>query len=363
MWLLPVPAIIILLLSFSQTSWASVGRVVEQTGPTEIVRNKKSMASGVNTAVLMNDTIVTARAKARLEFDDKTTVNIAEQSKITIDEFVYDPRAGSGKLAMKMVQGTARYASGQIAKNSPQNVNVTTPTATVAVRGTDFSMTVDELGRSLVMLLPSCDANSCVTGAITVSNEAGSVLMDTAYQSTLVTSLTSPPTTPVIVSIDQANINNLLIIAPPPEIVTESERERSGQQRTALDVNFLNQDLLKYDELDQDELKKFVELDINFLDVDLLGNMLDLSNQQLAASQEAMLAEKTLLPNYNAASGLTYGLSENESSLILRKQSAHLAQVTVDLEADVMLNITQDGAPVTQQINRGGTTNITIIQR
>ncbi len=363
MWLLTVPAILILSVLFSQTSWAGVGRVTEQTGPTEIVRNKKSSPSSVNTAVEMNDTVVTARAKARLEFVDKTTVNITEQSKITIDEFVYDPKSGSGKLAMKMVQGTARYASGQIAKNSPQNVNVTTPTATVAVRGTDFSMTVDELGRSLVMLLPSCDAGGCVTGAILVSNEAGSVLMDTAYQTTIVTSLSSAPSAPVIVTIDQSNIDNLLIVTPPPEIVAENIREKTNQLRTALDVNFLNKDLLKFDELDQDQLKKFAELDVNFLEVNLLVNMLDLSNQQLAASQEAMLAEKTMLPNYNAASGLTYGLSENESSLVLRKQAAHLAQVTVDLEADLMLNITQDGAPLTQQVNRGGTTTITIIQR
>jgi hypothetical protein len=362
-WSLTAAVIAITLALFSETSLSAVGRVTEMTGPTEIVRNKRSQPSTVNTPVEMNDTIITARARARLTFDDQTTVNITEQSKITIDEFVYDPKQGSGKLAMKMVQGTARYASGQIAKNSPQNVNVTTPTATVAVRGTDFSMTVDELGRSLVMLLPSCDAGGCVTGAILVSNDAGSVLMDVAYQTTIVNSLTSVPTTPVIVTIDQANINNLLIVAPPPEIVTENEREKNNQQRTALDVNFLNRDLLKYDELDQDELKKFVELDINFLDVDLLVNMLDLSNQQLAASQEAMLAEKTLLPNYNAGSGLTYGLSEDESRLILRKQAAHTAQVTVDLEADAMLNITQDGAPLTQQINRGGTTVITIIQR
>ena len=363
MWLLTAPAILIVLVSFSQTSWAAVGRVTEQTGPTEIVRNKKSVPSGVNTAVEMNDTVVTAKARARLEFDDKTTVNITEQSKITIDEFVYDPKAGSGKLAMKMVQGTARYASGQIAKNSPQNVNITTPTATVAVRGTDFSMTVDELGRSLVMLLPSCDDKGCVTGVIMVSNDAGSVVMDVAYQTTLVTSLTSVPSTPVVVTIDQANINNLLIVAPPPEIATENEREKSTQQRTVLDVNYLNKDLLKYNELDQNELQKFVDLDINFLDVDLLVNMLDLSNQQLAASQEAILVEKTLLPNYSNASGLTYGLSEDESRLILRRQTAHTAQVTVDLEADAVLNITQDGAPVTQQINRGGTTAINIIQR
>jgi hypothetical protein len=311
----------------------------------------------------MNDTIVTARAKARLEFDDRTTVNITEQSKITIDEFVYDPKVGSGKLAMKMVQGTARYASGQIAKNSPQNVNVTTPTATVAVRGTDFSLTVDELGRSLVMLLPSCDASGCVTGAILVSNDAGSVLMDVAYQTTIVTSLTSAPSAPVIVTIDQANINNLLIVAPPPEIAAEEEGKRSQEQRTVLDVNFLNRDLLKYNELDQDELRKFVELEVNFLDVDLLVNMLDLSNQQLAASQEAILAEKTLLPGYSATTGLVYGLSEDESKLILRKQTTHTAQITVDREQDAVVNITQDGAELTQQINRGGTTVITIIQR
>jgi hypothetical protein len=90
---------------------------------------------------------------------------------------------------------------------------------------------------------------------------------------------------------------------------------------------------------------------------------LDLSNRQLAASQEAMLAEKTLLPNYSKASGLTYGLSEDESRLILRKQTSHTVQVTVDRDADAVLNITQDGAPLTQQINRGGTTVINIYQR
>jgi hypothetical protein len=362
LWL-TAPAISITLALLSQTSWAAVGRVVEQTGPTEIVRNKKSTPSTVNAPVEMNDTIVTARAKAKLEFEDKTTVNITEQSKILIDDFVYDPKKGSGKLAMKMVQGTARYASGQIAKNSPQNVNITTPTATVAVRGTDFSMTVDELGRSLVMLLPSCDNRGCVTGAIVVSNDAGSVFMDMAYQTTIVTSLTTPPTSPVVVTIDQANINNLLIVTPPPEIKSDEDRQKEAEQRTVLDVNFLNRDLLKYDELDQDELKKFVELEINFLDIDLLGNMLDLSNQQLAASQEAMLTEKTMLPNYSAATGLTYGISDDESRLILRKQTTHTAQITVDREADAVVNITQDGAPLTQQVNRGGTTVITIVQK
>jgi hypothetical protein len=208
-----------LLLLTSPINWAApVGRVTEQTGPTEILRNKKSVESSINTAVEMQDTVTTAKSRVTLSFEDKTTVKITEQSKLVIDDFVYDPNKGTGKLAVRVALGTARYASGQIAKNSPQAVNVKTPTATVAVRGTDFSMTVDELGRSLIMLLPSCDKKSCVTGSILVSNEAGSVLLDVAYQATVVTSLTAAPTSPTVVSIDKANINN--IAAPTTALLT-----------------------------------------------------------------------------------------------------------------------------------------------
>ena len=352
-------AIAITLTLLSQTSWAVVGRVVEQTGPTEIVRNKKSLSSSVNSPVEMLDTIVTARARAKLEFADKTTVNITEQSKILIDDFVYDPKSGSGKLAMKMVQGTARYASGQIAKNSPQNVNVSTPTATVAVRGTDFSMTVDELGRSLVMLLPSCDAKSCVTGSISVSNDAGETILDVAYQVTVVTSLSAPPSAPVIVQIDAVNINNMLIVSPPPQV----RETLQDVQQTALDVNFLNQDLLKFDELDVNYLEKFKRLDLNFLDLDFLVNLLDLSNRRLSASLEAMSREASLLPSYDPESGLRYFFNEDESKVTVRLNTAPMAEVTVGVEHDAMVTINQRGWAVTQQINRGGTTIINITQR
>ena len=356
---LPALATAILLILLSQTSWASVGRVVEQTGPTEIVRNKKSLSSSVNTPVEMLDTIVTARAKAKLEFVDKTTVNITEQSKILIDDFVYDPKAGSGKLAMKMVQGTARYASGQIAKNSPQNVNISTPTATVAVRGTDFSMTVDELGRSLVMLLPSCDAKSCVTGSISVSNDAGEVILDVAYQVTVVASLSAPPTTPAVIQIDATNINNMLIVAPPPAV----REALQTVQQTALDINFLNQDLLKFDGLDVNYLENFKRLDVNFLDLDFLVNLLDLSNRQLSASLDAMSREASLLPGYDPNSGLRYFFNDDDSKVTVRLNTGHMAEVTVGVEHDAVITVNQAGWAVTQQINRGGTSIINIIQK
>lgn len=350
-----------LLLLTSQTNFAAVGKITEQTGPTEIVRNKKSISSSVNTGIEMNDTVVTAKAKAKLTFEDNTTVNITEQSKLVIDDFVYDPKKGTGKLAVKVALGTARYASGQIAKNNPQAVDVKTPTATVAVRGTDFSMTVDELGRSLVMLLPSCDTDKkkCVTGAIIVKNDAGEVFMNEPYQTTVVVSLNTPPTSPVIVTIDQANINNLLIVSPPKEV-----KEVHLESKNALDVNFLEMDLLKFTALDENQLENFKELDVNLLDIDLLGNILDAENAALAVSQEVLSVETKLLPGYNAASGARYFFNDDQSKLNYCKYGGnHTACIITSVDESKTLSFNQDGSPLIQNINKGGDSTVTIIQR
>jgi hypothetical protein len=329
------------------------------SGPTEIIRAQKSISSAVNTAVEMNDTIVTARSRAELTFEDATKVKITEQSKLIIDDFVYDPKQGTGKLAMKVALGTARYASGQIAKNNPQQVSVKTPTASIAVRGTDFSMTVDELGRSLIMLLPSCDDKTCVTGAIEVSNEAGSILMTQAYQATLVSAADTLPTRPVVLTIDQANINNMLIISRPREISDEN-RDNKRDVRTALDVNFLDQDFLKPADLDN-QLDAFNRLDRNELEDDLLPNVLDAVNAALSATQEAMSITLSMLPGYDAGSGLKWRTTDSEQ-LVLTRYSTHIFELTVPREQGAILDLHQDGIPVYQKINTGGTTTITVIQ-
>ena len=353
-------AITLISVLFSLTNtWAGVGKVTEQSGPTEIVRARKSISSAVNTAVEMNDTIVTARSRAELTFDDATKVKITEQSKLIIDDFVYDPKSGTGKLAMKVALGTARYASGQIAKNSPQQVAVSTPTASIAVRGTDFSMTVDELGRSLIMLLPSCDDKTCVTGAIEVSNEAGSVIMTQAYQATLVASVDRAPSSPVVVTIDQANINNMLIISRPREI-SEENRDNKRDVRTALDVNFLDRDFLKPADLDN-QLDGFNRLDRNELEDELLPNVLDAVNAALSATQEAMSTTLSMLPGYNESSGLKWRVDDQEQ-LVLTRYSTHIFELTVPREQGAILDLQQDGIPVYQKINTGGTTTITVIQ-
>ena len=122
----------------------------------------------------MQDLLKTGEGKLGITFVDNTTVQMTENSKLIIDEFVYDPnQKDAGKLAIKVASGTARYASGQIAKNDPSKVKINTPTATVSVRGTDFTATVGELGDSTIILLPSCPVGykkieECVVGVIDV---------------------------------------------------------------------------------------------------------------------------------------------------------------------------------------------------
>jgi hypothetical protein len=365
MRLLPATVLITTLLLLSPiNSFAGIGKVTEQTGPTEILREKKSISSSVNTGVEMNDTVSTARAKAELTFDDKTTVKLTEHSKLVIDDFVYDPKKGTGKLALNMAMGTARYASGQIAKNNPQQVAIKTPTATIAVRGTDFSMTVDELGRSLVILLPSCDDKGCVTGAIEVSNLAGMVLLDIPYQATMVSSASSMPSQPVIVKLDQANINNMLIISKPPEVPADVAAGTAMKEKSILDFNALDVDLLKFSALDDNKLDNFRELDRNDLNADLLAynelNELDRQNASLLGDE----LDIPVLPGYSANKtlGLLYYFNDDASKITVYKAGTHNATVTFDTGRSATFTLIQDGQTIIQNINKGSTSTIIVTQ-
>ena len=154
-----------------------------------------------------------------------------------------------------MALGTVRYASGAIAHNSPNSVNINTPSATIGVRGTDFTATVDELGASTIILLPSCRQGwididrDCKTGEIEVSNGAGSVTLNRPFQGTTVANRNSAPLKPVILSLTADTINNLLILSPPRELRSQERSEKSVREYVRsgdmLEVNYLKQNFLE----------------------------------------------------------------------------------------------------------------------
>lgn len=232
-----------LLLTLTCPSWAGIGTVSETKGTAcEVERNKKKLSGIKGADIESMDTYTTGACSSNITFKDDTKVKITENSRLLIDDFVFDPKASdAGKLALKVGMGTVRYASGQIAKNNPQQVNIKTPTATVAVRGTDFTMTVDETGESLVVLVPSCkdeseikrfelDEQRCKVGKIEVSTLAGTVTLDKAFEATYVTSMSVAPTSPVVVNTIEGKIGNNLIIVKPQEVL-QAMREAGRSKR------------------------------------------------------------------------------------------------------------------------------------
>ena len=235
--------LLFILLATNNYAQAGIGTVSESKGNNcQIERNKNKMSGSKGAQVESMDTYTTGSCVSNITFKDDSKVKITENSRLVIDDFVFDPKkSDAGKVAMKVAMGTVRMASGQIAKNNPQLANIKTPTATISVRGTDFSMTVDESGQSLIMLLPSCKDESemkkyeleeqrCKVGKIIVENTAGVVELDKAFEATFVISANVVPTPPVVVNTLESKINNNLILVQPPE-VQEARREAGKTKR------------------------------------------------------------------------------------------------------------------------------------
>ncbi len=214
-------ALLAAVLFFVSAAHAQIGSITEFTGSATIKRGKDSIAAQKGTAVEQNDKIETKNGKLKITFKDDTQVTVTEHSSLVIDDFVYDPKSGKGNLGMKATGGTVRYVSGALAKD-PKQVKIKTPTAAIAVRGTDFVMSVNETGGSMVILMPSCDWEtsavkgvSCSSGKIDVESGPNLVSMDRPYQATLVETAGQPPTPPITVNLFNTPIGNNLQIAPP----------------------------------------------------------------------------------------------------------------------------------------------------
>ena len=264
----------------------NIGSVAEQQGNGGIERGRDLVGSGIGTEIQSMDAAVTTNGTMRIDFIDDTRVDITQHSKLIIDEFVYDPANNIGSVSLKASLGTVRYASGQIAKRYQQNVKIRTPSATIGVRGTDFVMVVDEIGGSLITLLPSCDSSgACYTGEITVETDAGFVVMNQAFQATATTTSAQPPTPPKLLDLPEDMINSLLIIRKKvPYIEDEEEYKRAKRQAAdILGIDYLEFDGLDFEQIQTDEEIWHTELDeTDFMLGDLLVDILEQLNIQLA---------------------------------------------------------------------------------
>ena len=360
--------ILLTLTTLVTNSFASIGEVTIHNGSAVIDRQDgdKSIEVEKQLDVFSYDTVKTGQGQVGIKFIDDTRVDVTAHSKLIIDEFVYDPNTNTGKLSLKATLGTVRYASGQIAKNSAQNVEIKTPTATIAVRGTDFAMTVNEIGGSTIVLLPSCNGNGqCYVGEIEVQTDAGFVIMNQAFQATQVDTMESKPMKPVLLNLDEDMINNLLIVAQPKEIEDQVEEEKKLKQiANALDIDFLKFDDLEVDLLETEE-EEFTGLDVDFLDQDFLVDILAQLNKQLALQMRSEFDKKKDKKKSGVDEfGVTL-LDEDPQWVWMRSdESNNNIVLRLDQEYGYIINVTQGDTEILDyELGDGATNVITINQQ
>ena len=352
-----------------------IGNIVEHKGSASLTREQGEelvVTGAFIPDVELNDTAETENGRMLIEFLDKAELSLTEHTRVYIDNVYYDPDPSKSKMTMNMVSGTARFASGRLGMINKQNIDISTPTAQITVRGTDFTTTIDELGRSLIILLP--DENGDPSGTIEVSNNGGTVVLEEAYAATMVSSLDTAPTPSLTISNITPNmIDNMFIVNPPPEVrnaLEEEYEDEQNQDQGILDVDFLEFNELEGDAgLSRDELE-FTELDVDFLDVDFLVDLLDVveelirTTEDLADVQAQQGGGQFTLKNaevgFNKDS--QYNIFEQDGDVIFFRNVNGTIRLAFDIGASARIETAVEGYEGTILLNGGDDIIIVINQ-
>ena len=345
-----------------QAQAVDIGDISELNGTAQIVRDKPYDAD-LKFAIQSNDEAITKDGRMAITFLDDSTVKLTEHSQLLIDEYIYDPDPSKAKMALTFGLGTARFITGNLNRIDKQNITLKTPTANIAIRGTDFTATVDELGRSLIILLP--DALGLSSGEIEVVTAMGTVILNKPYEATTVSVFESAPTKPVILDLTLDVIDNMLIVTPPKEEVLVGEETTTTQSDSVLDFNDLDIDYLAEDYLKEDSLE-FTELDINYLDVNYLEDLLNVLDALAIDEDEDVLAQATstqiagTLLGKDPDTQITALITGNLVSL--RREVNESVRVDLNGSNAYTVILIQDGVSNIIKINGGSDSVITITQ-
>lgn len=96
--------------------------------------SKPSHLLQLGESILFKEKITTnAKGSLQVSFTDGSGMAIGPNASIVIDEYVYDPNKGAPAMGVSLVKGALRFVGGAISHD--KGVNITTPVATIGVRG------------------------------------------------------------------------------------------------------------------------------------------------------------------------------------------------------------------------------------
>ena len=348
-------------MTMAQQLDASIGSVTELKGIGRIVRDVPYDAA-LSFDIESYDNVETTNGRIGITFLNDTRVRLTEHSQLLIDEFIYDPDPSKSKMALQFASGTARFITGKLNTINKENIAISTPSANVSIRGTDFTVTVNELGESLIILLPKDDGTP--SGEIVVATAIGEVILNQPYQATTVSMFETEPTKPVILDITLQLIDNMLIVNPPKEDINVSEESVSSGSNNLLDVDYLGFDDLDIDYLANDDLE-FTELDINYLDVNFLEDLLDIIQDVNELDQTETLLQADL-----DLKGTTLGFDPDtqintfttDNTITFVRALENTVRVDLDKSNAYTVILIQNGKSTQIIVNGGSSSTITIKQ-
>ena len=159
---------------------ATAGMVVTAQPGSWAMRAGKKVDLAVKSPVYSDDVLVTdASGKMQVLFDDDTTVSLGADTEVAVSDFVFGQEGKKPSFSAKMTHGVARFVTGKIVEQNRSGFSVTTPQATVGIRGTVFSVEAPKgtsetvvVGLKVNPAFPISVTNT-VTGAVTAITTSG----------------------------------------------------------------------------------------------------------------------------------------------------------------------------------------------
>jgi hypothetical protein len=137
----------------------------------------------------------TPSGSVQLLFLDKSTLSIAPNTNILIDEFVYDRDSNSGHMLAKLTEGALRYVGGNLSHAG--EAEIATPAAAIGIRGGTVMVLIDKTGTHIINLF----------GLINIHNGAGDIVISRPGFEIVLFNWNTPPGDPTRVT--QAEIDYL----------------------------------------------------------------------------------------------------------------------------------------------------------
>ncbi len=174
-----------------------VGQITALQGSAFIIRTDGTKVQASDGApIFQGDTIETAaKGAVGITFADQSTFSLADEGQMVIDEMVYDPGTQSGKSAISVAEGIFTFVSGQIAKTDVGAMTISTPVATIGIRGTSGGGQAAAEGTPNTFTMFADPGGG--TGEMIITTQGGAQTLNSPNQTTQITSAFVPPTIPV----------------------------------------------------------------------------------------------------------------------------------------------------------------------